>query len=80
MGGLRSGRLRGGRFTQLAVYAVGGLLGWRFAFGGLRLAVCVWRFAFGRLRLAVSALQFAVDDWRFALDIVVLQLEFCGSP
>ena len=31
------GGLRGGRFTRLAVYAVGGLRGWRFcAVGGLR--------------------------------------------
>ena len=79
VGGLRVGvgGLRDWRFAQLAVCVVGGLSDWRFArfaFGSLRLAVCVWRFefgvwrfAFGGLRFAVCGWWFPVDDWHFAI-------------
>ena len=54
------GGLHGWRFARLTVCAVGGLRGWRlrgwrFAFGGSRLAVCVWRFALCSLRLVVCS-------------------------
>ena len=67
------GGLRGGRFARFAFggwgFVFGGL---RLGFGGLRLAVCAFQFAVGGLRLTIGGL-------RFALDVVVLQLEFCSS-
>ena len=66
--------LRGGRFARWAVRAVGGLRGWPVAVcavGGL----CGWRFA----RFAFGGLRLTIGGLRFALDVVVLQLEFCDS-
>ena len=73
--------LRGWRFARLAVCAVGGLRGlrfavgflwwgWRFAVEVLRFTVCGWRFAVGVLRLAFCG-------WRFAVGI--LRWAFCGG-
>ena len=59
------GGLGGWRFGRLAVWAVGGLGGWQLMVADF--AVCVWRFAFGGLRLAVGVcgLRLAVCVWQF---------------